>query len=153
MKLHLRMIQTCLVLIFRIQEVHRRSCVVEVLVVEHFSFKISYSSKFSTLKLRHHCLSIGYGKNTTWSELCNDFNTSSNTTTVLLFKSFHIQNWSFKIVIIFIAWSSITTGSVKLLPTDRLMNIWRGRSVKFWHSCCGGWSADDDYNKFWMKKS
>ena len=65
-KLHLRMIQTCLVLIFRIQEVHRRSCVVEVLVVEHFSFKASYSKLLiSTLKLRHHCLSIGYGKNTT----------------------------------------------------------------------------------------
>ena len=32
------------------------------------------------------------------------------------------------------------------------MNIWSGGSVNFWHSCCGGWSADDDYDDFWMKR-
>ena len=27
----------------------------------------------------------------------------------------------------------------------KLTNIWSGGSVDFWHSCCGGWSFDDDY--------
>ena len=48
---NIRMIQTSLALIFLIQVVHRRSCVVEVLVVEHFlqhiiTFLLDFGPRF-----------------------------------------------------------------------------------------------------------